>query len=148
VPIPTSGEALALATEIDFAPAPAHRVTTTQVDYAVNVPKPFCAAGASDFVRLEGRLSFTMSATMLASGRYERTHTIGGTLTVTPLGTPGDPADASVFELHRAHLDDRNGQVTEQAEQSLLADPFQSWRRHFAAGDADRLVEKVACGTE
>jgi len=148
VPIPTSGEALALVTDIDVAPAPTHEVTTTQVDYAVNVPKPFCATGPSDFVRLEGRLHFTMSVTTLPSGLFERAHTIGGTLHVTPLGGGGSAADASIFELHRAQLDDRHGQVTEQRQQSLLGDPFQSWRRSFAAGDTDRLVEKVVCGTE
>jgi hypothetical protein len=149
VPIPTSGQALALVTEIDFTPAPAHRVTTTQVDYAVNVPKPFCATGPSDFVNLAGRLYFTMSATTLPSGLFERTHTIGGTLRVTPLGPGAGPvANASIFELHRAQLDDRHGQVTEQLQQSLLGDPFQSLRRSFAAGDTDRFVEKVVCGTE
>jgi hypothetical protein len=148
VPIPTSGQALALVTDVDLAPAPEHHVSTTQVDYAVNVPKPFCAAGPSDFVRLTGRLQFTLSATTDASGRYERTHTIGGTLRVTPLTGVGSPADASIFELHRAQLDDRTGQVSWQLEQSLLGDPFQSLRRSFSAGDVDRLVEKVACGTE
>jgi hypothetical protein len=148
VPIPTSGQAVAFVTAIDFEPSRTHEVTTTQVDYGVNVPKPFCATGPSDFVRLQGRLQFTMSVTTLPSGRFERTHTIGGTLTVIPLGAPGDPADASIFELHRATLDDRHGQVTEQAQQSLLGDPFQSLAWSFAAGDTDRFVEKVVCGTE
>ncbi len=150
VPIPTSGEALALVTDIDLAPARTHEVTTTHVDYGVNVPKPFCAdPNAPEFVRLEGRLQFTMSVSTLPSGHFERTHTIGGTLQVTPLApVPGLPVPASIFELHRASIGDRDAQVTEQAQQSLLGDPFQSLAWSFAAGDTDRFVRKVVCGTD
>ncbi len=150
VPIPTTGQAMALVTDIDFAPARSHEVTTTHVDYGVNLPKPFCAdPSVPEFVRLEGRLQFTLSVSTLPSGHYERTHTIGGTLQVTPLAPiPGPPVPASIFELHRASIGDRRAQVTEQAQQSLLADPFQSKAWSFAAGDTDRFVEKVVCGTE
>jgi len=150
VPIPTTGQALALVTAIDFVPVRSHQVTTTQVDYGVNVPKPFCAdPGSPEFVRLEGRLQFTLSVSTLPSGHFERTHTIGGTLHVTPLApVPGSPVPASIFELHRAALDDRQGQVTEKAQQSLLGDPFQSLAWSLAAGDTDRFVRKVVCGAE
>jgi hypothetical protein len=149
VPIPTSGEALALVTDIEFAPTRTHLVTTTQVDYGVDVPKPFCATGPGDFVHLGGRLQFTLSVSTLPSGHYERTHTIGGTLRVTPLGPGAGPAaDASIFELHRAWIGDGRAQATEQAQQSLLGDPFQTKAWSFAAGDVDRFLEKVVCGSE
>jgi hypothetical protein len=149
VPIPTSGEARAFITDIEFAPARTHEVTTTQVDYGVDVPKPFCATGPGDFVHLGGRLQFTLSVSTLPSGHYERTHTIGGTLRVTPLGPGAGPAaDASIFELHRAWIGDRRAQATEQAQQSLLGDPFQTKAWSFAAGDVDRFLEKVVCGVE
>jgi len=67
---------------------------------------------------------------------------------VTPLGAPAEARDASIFEAHRARLDDRRGEVVSDVQQSLLSDPLQSMRKHFAAGDLDRFAEKVACGTE
>ena len=148
VPIPTDGHALAFVTAIDFAPARTHVVTTTQVTYHVVAPKPFCAAGPADYVLLEGPLQFIQSVSTEPSGLYERTYGFAGTLHVTPYGVAGETLDASIFELHRARLDDRHGEVASEVQQSLLADPLQSMRRHFAAGDLDRFVEKVVCGTE
>ncbi len=55
---------------------------------------------------------------------------------------------ASIFEIHQATLDDRHAQVTERTQQSLLGDPFQSMAWSFAAGDTDRFVRNVVCGTE
>jgi hypothetical protein len=148
VPIPTSGKAVALATAIDFGPVRAHTVSTTRVSYDVSVPKPFCG-GPSDFVKLQGPLQFTLSVSTGPSGRYERTYSLGGTLQVTPLApTPGPPMPASIFEIHNGALDDRHGQVAEKVQQSLLGDPFQTMAWSFAAGDTDRFVRNVVCGTE
>lgn len=148
VPIPTDGHALAFVTAIDFAPARTHVVTTTEVTYNVVAPKPFCAAGPADYVKLEGPLQFVQSVSTEPSGLYERTYSFGGTFHVTPVGAPGEAHDASIFELHRARLDDRRGEVSWDVQQTLLSDPPQSMRTHFAAGDLDRFVEKVVCGTE
>jgi hypothetical protein len=156
VPIPTSGKAVALVTAIDFEPVRAHAVTTTQVTYNITVPKPFCATGSYDFVKLEGPLQFTMSVSTGSSGRYERTYSLGGTLGATPM-VPTSPTtfvpvgpkvDASIFEIHSGALDDRHGQVTEKVQQSLLGDPFQTMAWSFAAGDTDRFVRNAVCGTE
>jgi hypothetical protein len=154
VPIPTNGKAVALVTDIDFEPVSSHTVTTTEVLYDVNVPKPFCPdpglpPEVTEYVHLAGLLTFMMSATTTPSGRYERTYSLGGTLQVTPLApVPGDAVPASIFEIHQAVLDDRHGQVTEKTQQSLLGDPFQSHAWSFAAGDTDRFVRKLVCGTE
>jgi hypothetical protein len=149
VPIPTNGNAVALSTDIEFEPQRTHTVSTTQVTYSVDLPKPFCG-GPSHFVRLRGGpLLFTMSVSTSPSGRYERTFTLGGTLEATPLApVPGAPVPASVFEIRGGVLDDRSGQVTEKRQQSLLGDPFQAFVAHFLAGEKDRFVEKVVCGTE
>jgi hypothetical protein len=45
-------------------------------------------------------------------------------------------------------LTDEHAQVTENVEQSLHGDPFQSLAWSFAAGDTDRFVRNVVCGTE
>ncbi len=76
---------IALATDIDFEPLRTHTVTTTQVTYDVDLPKPFCAdPKPSEFVRLEGPLQFTLSVSTGPSGRYERTYAIGGTSRRSP----------------------------------------------------------------
>jgi hypothetical protein len=133
---------------IDFEPVRSHTVTTTHVTYDIAVPKPFCG-GASDFVKLQGPVTFTMSVSTGPTGRYERTYSLGGTLRVTPLApVPGPPVPASVFEIHQATLDEPRGQVTEKTQQSLLGEPFQSLAWSFAAGGADQFVRKVVCSAE
>jgi len=149
VPIPTNGKAVALVTDIDFQPQRTHTVTTTRVDYGVDIPKPFCGnPNVPEFVRLGGEpLTFTLSVSTGPSGRYERTYAIGGTLDVTPLPS-GSTLPASIFEIHQASMDDRHAQVTERTQQSLLGDPFQSLAWSFAAGDTDRFVRNVVCSAE
>jgi hypothetical protein len=55
---------------------------------------------------------------------------------------------ASVFEIRGGVLDDHHAQVTEKRQQSLRADPFQTFVAQFLAGDMDRFVENAVCGTE
>jgi hypothetical protein len=159
VPIPLGGiplgapttlaDSAVLATAIDFEPARTHVVTTTEVTFDRLVPKPFCAGVPAGHVGayLLGPLHFTMSVSTGPSGRYERTYAIGGTLDVTAVPA-GDKAPASIFEIHQAAIDDRQAQVTEKVQQSLIGDPFQSLAWSFAAGDVDRFLEKVVCGVE
>lgn len=141
---------------IDFEPLRSEARTTTRVTYSIVVPRPFCATGPGDFVKLEGPLDFAMTVHTSRSGNYERHYLVGGTLVVTPM-TPtsattfvpvGDPVDALVFEAHRGTLTDRRGQVTELAAQILLGDPKQSLSRRFSAGHADHFASTVLCGTE
>jgi hypothetical protein len=156
VPIPTSGQARVLLGAIDFEPCQSKTTTTTRVTYSIVVPKPFCATGPADFLKLEGPLDFSMTVHTNPSGRYDRSYLVGGTLTVTPM-TPtspttfvpvGDPVDALVFEAHRGTLTDRRGQVTERAAQILLGDPGQSLSWRFAAGHTDHFAREILCGTE
>ena len=156
VPIPTNGKAAALVTAIDFEPSRTHVVTTTQVEYTIDAPKPFCSTGPYDFVKLEAPIQFTLSVSTGPSGRYERTYTVGGTLSATPevptspttFVPVGPTVPASVFEVHQATMDNRNEQVTERTQQSLLGDPFQSMAWSFAAGDTDSYVRNVVCSAE
>ncbi len=156
VPIPTSGQARVLVASIDFKPVPALVTTTTRVTYSIVVPKPFCATGPTDFVKLEGPLDFSMTVLTSRSGAYDRAYLIGGSLQVTPMvpTSPttfvpvGDPIDAFIFEAHRGTLDDRRGQVTEKAAQVLLGDPKQSLSWTFAAGRADHFARQALCGAE
>jgi hypothetical protein len=145
----TLADAAVLATAIDFEPARTHVVTTTEVEFDRLVPKPFCAGVPAGHIGayLLGPLHFTMSVSTGPSGRYERTYAVGGTLDVTA-APAGDSASASIFEVHQAALDDRQAQVTEKVQQSLVGDPFQSLAWSFAAGDTDRFTRTVFCGAE
>jgi hypothetical protein len=156
VPIPTSGQARVLVGEIDFQPYQSKATTTTRVTYSIVVPKPFCATGPGDFVKLEGPLDFSMTVHTNPSGRYDRTYLIGGTLRVTPM-TPtspttfvpvGDPVDVVVFEAHRGALTEHRGQVTEDASRVLFGEPRQSLSWRFAAGHTDHFARQVLCGAE
>lgn len=156
VPIPTSGEARALVSETQLEPRQSKATTTTRVTYSIVVPKPFCATGPYDFVKLEGPLDFSMTVHTTPAGGYDRSYLVGGTLRVTPM-TPtsattfvpaGDPIDAVIFEAHRGTLTDRRGQVTERAAQILLGDPRQSLSWRFAAGHTDHFAREVLCGTD
>lgn len=158
VPIPTSGQARVLVASIHFQPVQAKTTTTATIGYGIVVPKPFCATGPADFVKLEGPLEFAMTVHTNPSGRYDRSYLVGGTLRVTPLqlvlppSSPptflpaGDPVEALVFETHRGTLTDERGQVTERAAQLLLGDPRQTLSWSFAAGHADRFARQILCG--
>ena len=108
VPIPTSGQARVLVGAIDFEPCRSKQTTTTRVTYSIVVPKPFCAAGPYDLVKLEGPLDFSMTVETSRAGRYDRTYLVGGTLLATPMVPTsattfqpvGDPVEALVFEAH------------------------------------------------
>ncbi len=156
VPIPTSGQARVLVGAIDFEPCRSKQTTTTRVTYSIVVPKPFCATGPYDLVKLEGPLDFSMTVQTSRSGRYDRTYMVGGTLQATPMRPTspttfepaGDPVEALVFEAHRGTLTDRRGQVTERAAQVLLGDPRQSLSWRFSAGHADHFARKILCGID
>lgn len=153
VAIPTSGEARVLSSAIRFRPRNSRETTTTRVSYSIVVPKPFCAKGPFDLVRLEGPLDFSMTVETNRWGRYERNYMVGGTLRVTPISPTtfqpsGDPVDAVIFEAHRGVLSDRRAQVSEKAAQVLLGDPRQSLSWRFAAGGFDRFARQVLCGDE
>jgi len=155
-PIPTSGAASALVGAFRLRRAPSRATTTTRVDYSIVVPKPFCAEGPYDFVRLAGPLDFAMTVATDRDGRYERRLIVGGTLEVTPM-TPtspttfveaGEAVPGLVFESHRGALSGRGGQVTEKGAQVLLGDPQQSLRWRFGAGGADYFSRRLLCGDE
>jgi hypothetical protein len=154
VPIPTSGAARSLVAGLEMKRTQTRTTTSTQVAYSIVVPKPFCASGPFDFVKLEGPVDLSMTVETNRSGDYDRRYIVGGTLTVTPMmpTSPtdfvpvGDPVQGLVFEAHRAALTDLVGQVTESGAQVLLGDPRQSLSWQFAAGRADSYARQVLCG--
>jgi len=156
VPIPTSGTAAVLAATITLAPARSKALTETDVTYDIVAPRPFCATGPADLVRLQGPLHFALRVVTTPSGKYDRSYTIGGQLTVTPMAPRpgggfepvGEPVRAFVHEVHRATLADRRGQVTESVAQVVLGRPVQALAWRFAAGSRDDFDRLLSCGVE
>jgi hypothetical protein len=154
VPIPTSGAARGLVAELHLKTARGRATTSTHVQYSIVVPKPFCATGPFDFVKLEGPVDLSLNVETDREGAYERHYVVAGRLSVTPM-TPtsatsfvpaGDPVEGLVFERHVGRLDDRRGQVSETGAQLLLGEPPQSLRWSLAAGAHDRFARRVLCG--
>ena len=156
VPIPTNGAAAVFAASVTAVPAASKAVTETDVTYDIVVPRPFCASGPADLVRLQGPLHFALRAVTTGSGNYARTYTLGGALTVTPMAPRpgggfdpvGDPVRAFVHEIHTARLGDRSGQVSESVAQVLLGHPLQALAWRFAAGSRDDYDRLESCGLE
>jgi hypothetical protein len=116
------------------------------VVYGINIPKPFCATGPTDFVRLQGPLRLAITTRTTASGDFSRTYTISGLLTVTPLPT-GAPANGVIFEEHVALLTDRSAEVHQLVSQTLLARPIQALLTSLSVGRNDRYTEALTCGS-
>jgi hypothetical protein len=155
VPIPTSGQAAVLAAEIALAPVQAEIADQTTVTYNVVVPRPFCATGPADLVRLQGPVHFAIRTHTNPSGKFERVESIAGELTATPMAPlpgggfipVGDPVAAVVSEAHRAMLTDEYGETSWSGSQVQLGDPVQSLAWRFAAGQLDAYAIRESCGT-
>ncbi len=156
VPIPTNGAAAILAAAITLAPSQSKTLTETAVTYDIVVPKPFCATGPADLVRLQGPVRFALRVHTNPSGKYERTYALGGQLTVTPMAPlpgggfvpVGDPVRSLVQEIHGAKLTDHYGQVTENVAQVLLGNPVQVLAWRFTAGQRDDFDRLLSCGVQ
>jgi hypothetical protein len=156
VPIPTDGQAAVLAARIALAPVQAEITDQTTVTYNIVVPRPFCSTGPYDLVWLQGPVHFAVRTHTNPSGKYQRTQSIAGQLSATPMAPlpgggfvpVGDPVPAVVTETHRAMLTDRYGEVTWSAAQVQLGDPVQSLAWRFAAGHRDFYALRESCGAE
>ena len=154
VPLPWSGAALALETAIGFEPRQQKLEATAAVTYDVVVPRPFCASGPYDLVRLQGPLHFAQAVHTNPSGKYERSYALGGILRVTPMRplpdgsfvpTGAPSVDASISETHRSMITDNYDEITERVAQVLLGDEPQSLEWTFRAGHSDRFLRNVVC---
>jgi hypothetical protein len=156
VPIPTNGAAAVLAAEIIAVPTRSKALAETDVTYDIVIPRPFCSTGPFDLVRLQGPIHFGLRTETTPSGQHERTYTLGGHLTVTPMAPRpgggfdpvGEPVRAFVQEVHTARLSDRKGQVSESVAQVQLGHPLQVLAWRFAAGSRDGYDRLERCGVE
>ncbi|HET9317053.1 MAG TPA: hypothetical protein VFQ51_15785 [Vicinamibacteria bacterium] len=150
-PLPNDGVAPVFATDIAFAPEQAHVSRELTITYGVVAPRPFCATGPADFVRIQGPVRLAVETHTNPSGKFSRSYTVAGLLDVTPInpltGAPTGPTvKAIVSELHSAILTENHGEAAEIVLQSLLASPPQSLSWSLSAGHSDRHTFTELCG--
>lgn len=156
IPIPTDGQAAVLAANIALAPVQAEITDHTTVTYDIVVPRPFCATGPYDLVWLQGPVHFSIRTHTNPSGKYERTESVAGQLSVTPMAPlpgrgfvpVGDPVPAVISEAHRAMLTDQYDELTWSASQVQLGDPVQALAWRLAAGQRDFSSRRESCGIQ
>lgn len=106
VPMPSNGR----ATVVNLASAPAAIRTVDRFLYTLQfnqiIPKPFCATGPFDYVRVVGPVEFAQHVVVTGSGNYLSHFQARGTLAVTPVnplsGQPiGETSEARVRANYR-----------------------------------------------
>jgi hypothetical protein len=150
LPIATDGVATVLAANVAFTPGHERTRRELTVNYDIVSPKPFCASGPLDLVRLEGPLQLALTVRTTPSGQFSRTYTVEGILNVTPIdpatGLPRGPSvKAIIAEAHRALLTDKRSEVKEVGSQVLLGAPPQAKAWSLRAGAVTGYVTQVLC---
>jgi hypothetical protein len=154
VPIPADGRVSLLKVAAPFDPVQSHVGTQWDIEYDVMATThPFCdVTGAYGVIAIQGEVHLALAVHTNPSGKYSRTFTAAGTLYVTPLDprtlAPNGPTvEAIVSEDHRALLTDNSSQVHQVLLRDIFGDPAQSLFTKLDAGESDRFVKKVECGS-
>jgi hypothetical protein len=144
VPIPASGTAAVISSQIPSVPEDSEARGEIEVTYGVDVPKPFCNPSSTGLVHVGGGpLRLRLDTRTSADGGYSRTYTVTGVLEVTLPG--GAIRPALIFESHRAVMTDGSSQVTEIGSQTILSNPIESLFWTLSAGRLDRHTRKEIC---
>jgi hypothetical protein len=151
VPIPTDGRASIFGLGRPFEPVKSDVRLEYDQPFGQVIPKPFCAAGPADFLKVEGALHFVHRVWTTAHGVYGARFTANGVLTVTPVdpttGQPtGEAFSAVVEERHKSRVGGRATEARHLVLQTLLGPPAQSFLEDLAAGVVDRFERQMDCG--
>jgi len=151
VPIPSDGRASLLTVVQTFEPESSDLHVVFDHPFGQVVPRPFCASGPGDLIRIQGALRYDHRVQTNPSGRYAVRFTATGTLQVTPIDPvtfmPSGPAvPAVVSETYRFELTDQREQVRLDRQQSILGDPAQLLFEMLDAGHSDRYELALDCG--
>ena len=111
VGIVTNGSATVLTLTGDVEPVANEDVDDLIITYGQFVPKPFCASGPSDMIRIDGPVSLQQRAQLTGDGTYTVNFVATGGVTIIPIdgstGLPsGAPYRARIVERHAGHLTD------------------------------------------
>lgn len=91
VPIPTDGSATILALAGATAIVPGIFTDTFSTVYDMVMPKPFCNAQGSEWVRVVGPIEFFKTVTVSANGSYHFESGYSGELTIRPVDMATNP---------------------------------------------------------
>jgi hypothetical protein len=111
VGIATNGSATVLTLTGNVEPIADEDVDDLIITYGQFVPKPFCASGPSDLIRIDGPVSLQQRAQLTEDGTYTVNFVATGGVTIVPIdgstGLPsGAPYRARIVERHAGHLTD------------------------------------------
>jgi hypothetical protein len=142
VPILSNGRAMVLALGPVPAAAPMDVTENTVLNFGQVIPKPFCATGPTDYVRVQGPVDFEQRIVVTASGAYSSTFRATGTLTVTPFNPQtGQPAGAAyqarVRAKYTSDASDSGTRATNYDHQTLFVD-----------GATQQLVSQLQVGAD
>jgi hypothetical protein len=107
------------------------------------IPKPFCASGPFDYLKVEGPLDLSHRVTVGDEGEYTAEFSASGVLQVTPIdprtGATGPTFEARIHERHHSSATDHHIRAEHVVRQYLLADPVQAHFQADARGPARRV---------
>lgn len=156
VPIGSDGRAtiLQLGRSVDAD------ATVDRQEFVVNfnqiIPKPFCASGPLDYIRVQGPIDFRQQVVVSASGNYQSQFHAHGQLVLTPVnpltGQTGESYEAIVNELHHGMVTDNRTLAAQLQMQVLLPSnaPFGGRLKislHVGTGGAYFYSAGVDCGS-
>lgn len=125
VPIQNDGA----ATVFNLAGAAAQTSATALQDFTLQfnqvIPKPFCSAGSTDFILVQGPVRLTETVQTTGSGNYRTAFHATGELTVTPIdlltgGPSGSPYSATVQQEQRSAYSDVGASAFERLLETLV----------------------------
>ena len=155
VGIPSNGHptVLQLGGTAPAAPLPSPQRFTLQFNQII--PRPFCAGGPADFLRVEGPVQLELQVENRPGGSLRRVFRADGELTAIPIdpatGLPSGPAlQAKVSEWQQADAGDQGGEVKGVQQQQLIG-PAGAEPGHLrielkvASGKTPQFDRKVIC---
>jgi hypothetical protein len=156
VPIPSNGR----ATIATLASAPEPEKTVDRLAYTLQfnqtIPKPFCATGPFDYIRVTGPVEFDQHVVVTGSGNYLSHFRARGTLSLTPVNpltgqVIGETYEARVRANYRNMATDHVTKASNVDVQVMLANdggPFTGKlvsRLRVGPGAADVASVEIQC---
>jgi hypothetical protein len=151
VPIPNDGRVSIL--HLTGAPGMEAGVAEREFVHVFNqtIPRPFCAAGPLDYLRVEGPIDMRHRVSVGEDGEYRARFDARGLLQVTPVDPrtgqmTGPSFEARIRERHTSALADGKGRAEHDVRQHLLGDPLQVYLETMKVGSRDLFMREEDCG--
>lgn len=120
VPLPSDGQGMVLNLAQAAPVTPGTTRWTQRFEYGQVVPKPICATGPYDYVRVEGPVDFVKSVTVSGPGQLSFDARYSGELAITPIDVTQDPP-VPVGPTYRARVSEmQTGWINPLGFQALV----------------------------